>query len=281
MKMMISLIKNELIKISSKWRSFIGFIAIAVLMPLVMWGFSVGGSEIHDDMTRQLEGSFIIVGSVFNGFLATYFVMNFLWVHIPFLVTLVAGDVVAGEGAAGTFRIYLTRPVSRMKIMLSKLLATYLYTLALVGFFALMSLGLGTIWLGTGDLVVFDDGILILSAELAWPRFTLAFILATVALCTVASLCFMFSAMVNNGIGPVIGSMAIVIIGLAIATIPLDLFENLSPYLFTDYIDIWNLAFRDPIPWDKIGKSLLILGLYATAFSVIGFAVFLRKDIRT
>ncbi len=91
----------------------------------------------------------------------------------------------------------------------------------------------------------------------------------------------MFSAMVNNGIGPVIGSMAIVIIGLAIATIPLDLFENLSPYLFTDYIDIWNLAFSDPIPWDEIGKSLLILGLYATAFSVIGFAVFLRKDIRT
>lgn len=119
MRMMVLLIKNELIKISSKWRSYIGFIALAVLMPLVMWGFSVGGSEIHDDMTSQLQDSFIVVGSVFNGFLATYLVMNFLWVHIPFLVTLVAGDVVAGEGAAGTFRIYLTRPVSRFKIMLS------------------------------------------------------------------------------------------------------------------------------------------------------------------
>jgi|TARA_Y100000310_G_C20686923_1_gene819617 ABC-2 type transport system permease protein len=279
--MILALIKNELIKISSKWRSFIGFIAIAVLMPLVMWGFSVGGSEIHDDMTRQLEGSFIIVGSVFNGFLATYLVMNFLWVHIPFLVTLVAGDVVAGEGAAGTFRIYLTRPVSRFKIILSKLLATYLYTLALVLFFAFMSLGLGSIWLGTGDLIVFDDGILILSAEMAWTRFALAFLFAAAALFVVASLCFMFSAMVNNGIGPVIGSMAIVIVGLAVATIPLDLFENVSPYLFTDYFDIWNLAFHDPLPWVEIGNSLLILGLYTVLFSGIGFTIFLRKDIRT
>lgn len=281
MRMMVLLIKNELIKISSKWRSYIGFIALAVLMPLVMWGFSVGGSEIHDDMTSQLQDSFIVVGSVFNGFLATYLVMNFLWVHIPFLVTLVAGDVVAGEGAAGTFRIYLTRPVSRFKIMLSKLMATYLYTLALIGFFALMSLGLGSVWLGTGDLVVFDEGILILSAEMAWARFALAFLFAAVALFVVASLCFMFSAMVNNGIGPVIGSMAIVIIGLAVATIPLDLFEKVSPYLFTDYIDIWNLAFQDPLQWNDIGKSLLILGLYTLAFSGIGFTVFMRKDIRT
>ncbi|MFQ6608246.1 MAG: ABC transporter permease [Fidelibacterota bacterium] len=279
--MLVALIKNELIKISSKWRSYIGFIALVVLMPLVMWGFSVGGSEIHEDMTHQLEDNFIVVGSAFNGFLATYLVMNFLWVHIPFLVTLVAGDVVAGEGAAGTFRIYLTRPVSRAKILFSKLLATFIYTLALIIFFALLSLGLGSIWLGTGDLVVFDEGILILSAELAWVRFALAFCFATASLFVVAALCFMFSAMVNNGIGPVIGSMAIVIIGLAISTIPLDLFERISPYLFTDYVDIWNLAFKDPIPWSEIIKSLLVLLLYTTVFSGIGFVAFLRKDIRT
>ena len=134
--MFLMLIKNELIKISGKWRSFIGFIAIAVLMPLILWGFKVGGGQIHREMTHQLEGVFTTVGTLFNGFLATYIVMNFLWVHIPFLVMLVAGDVVAGEGAAGTFRIYLTRPISRWKILLSKLFATYIYTAILILFFA-------------------------------------------------------------------------------------------------------------------------------------------------
>ncbi|MFQ6674633.1 MAG: ABC transporter permease, partial [Fidelibacterota bacterium] len=149
--MMLALVKNELSKISGKRRSYIGFIALGILMPLILWGFKLGGGEIHGDLTRQLQDTFVIVGSIFNGFLATHMVLNFLWVHIPFLITLVAGDVVAGEGASGTFRIYLIRPVSRGKVLLSKLLATYVYTAALIIFFAIMSLGLGSVWLGTGD----------------------------------------------------------------------------------------------------------------------------------
>lgn len=270
-----------MVKISAKWRSSIGFVAIGILMPLILWGFKVGSGEIHRDITRQLQDNFVIVGSVFNGFLATHLVMNFLWVHIPFLVTLVAGDVVAGEGAAGTFRVYLTRPVSRTKILVSKLAATYIYTGALIGFFALMSLGLGSIWLGAGDLVVFHRGILILTPEIAWLRFGLSFLFAVGVMCVVASLCFMFSTMVNNGIGPMIGAMAVIIVGLAISNIPLDLFEKIRVYLFTSYFDIWKKAFYVPIPWGEIGEGALVLLLYTLTFLGISFAVFTRKDILT
>lgn len=279
--MWFPLIKNELIKISGKWRSYIGFIAMAVLGPLILWGFSVGGGDIHREMTRQLQDSFIIVGSIFNGFLATYIVMNFLWVHIPFLVMLVAGDVVAGEGAAGTFRIYLTRPVSRAQVLGAKLLATYIYTAVLILFFALMSLGVGTLWLGSGDLIVLHQGILILPPETAWLRFALSFTFAILTMEVVATLGFMFSTMVNNGIGPIIGAMAVLIIGLALSNIPLDLFREIRPYLFTSYLDIWRKAFYDPIPWGEIGKDLLILATYTAAFLGISFAVFTRKDILT
>jgi ABC-2 type transport system permease protein len=278
---MTGLIQNELIKIAGKWRSYLGFIAIGVLMPLILWGFSVGGGGIEREMTAKLQDTFIIVGSIFNGLLATYIVMNFLWVHIPFLVTLVAGDVVAGEGAAGTYRLYLTRPVSRAKILLAKLLATYCYTAVLIFFFALMSLGLGSLWLGGGDLVVMHQGILVLPGEEAWLRFGLAFTFATVVMCVVATLCFMFSAMVNNGIGPIIGAMAILIIGLAVANIPLDLFERIRPYLFTSYLDLWRKAFYEPIPWSDIGRDLLVLGAYTAGFLGVSFAVFTRKDILT
>lgn len=279
--MFLMLIKNELIKISGKWRSFIGFFAIAVLMPLILWGFKVGGGQIHREMTHQLEGVFTTVGTLFNGFLATYIVMNFLWVHIPFLVMLVAGDVVAGEGAAGTFRIYLTRPISRWKILLSKLFATYIYTAILILFFALMSLGLGSLWLGTGDLMIIHKGILILPPETAWLRFALSFLFAIGVMSVVATLCFMFSSMVNNGIGPIIGAMAVMIVFLAISSIPLDLFEKIKPFLFTTYFDIWKKAFHNPIPWSNIGKSLLILFAYSLGFLGVSFSVFTRKDILT
>jgi ABC-2 type transport system permease protein len=279
--MLIKLIYNELIKIFGKWRSLLGFIVLAVLMPLIMWGFQTGASGIERDYARQIQDSFIIVGSFFNGFIATYIVMNFLWVHIPFLITLVAGDVVAGEGASGTFRITMIRPISRNKILLAKLVSTYLYTLLLIVFFAIMSLGLGSLWLGVGDLIVMHKGILILPPETAWFRFALSFILASGVMLVVASLCFMFSSMVNNGIGPIIGAMSLIIIGLAIATIPLDIFELIRPYIFTSYFDIWNKVFFEPIPWNEIWHDSLILGVYMTLFIGVSFIVFSRKEILT
>lgn len=275
------LIWNELVKISAKWRSYIGFIIMATLLPLILWAFSIGGGSIERSMTRQLEDTFILVGSVFNGFLATYIVMNFLWVHIPFLITLVAGDVVAGEGAGGTFRIYLTRPVSRGRILLAKLLATYLYTAILIAFFALMSLGLGTLWLGSGDLIVIHQGLLILPPQTAWLRFGLSFTFAIGVMWVVASLCFMFSTMVNNGIGPIIGAMGVILISLAVSTIPLEFFERLKPYFFTTYFDIWKQAFYDPIPWGEIGRSVAVLVLYTSSFLGVSYLVFSRKDILT
>ncbi|MFC1784021.1 ABC transporter permease [Candidatus Neomarinimicrobiota bacterium] len=279
--MLLKLVGIELIKIFGKVRSMLGFLALAILMPLIIWGFSKGATGIEQDITRQLGDSFIIIGSIFNGFLVTYITMNFLWVHIPFLLMLVAGDVVAGEGAAGTFRIILTRRISRFQILIAKLIATYIYTIILITFFVITSLGLGSLWLGVGDLVVFDQGILILPQEMAWARFALAFLFASFVMIVVVTLCFMFSSMVNNGIGPIIGAMAIIIIGLAIANIPIDIFEKISPYLFTSYFDIWQKAFFDPIPWGDIGNDALILAIYTMIFISISIIQFVRKDIST
>ncbi len=279
--MLIKLIGNEIIKIFGKIRSLLGFAALAVLMPLIIWGFSKGATGIEQDIIRQLGDSFIIVGSILNGFLVTYITMNFLWVHIPFLLMLVAGDVVAGEGASGTFRIILTRRVSRIKILIAKLIATYIYTIIFITFFVIMSLGLGSLWLGIGDLVVFDKGVLILPQEMAWARFALAFLFASFVMIVVVTLCFMFSSMVNNGIGPIIGAMAIIIIGLAIATIPIDIFKTISPYIFTSYFDIWQKAFFDPIPWADIGKDVMVLSAYTAVFIIISIIHFIRKDIST
>lgn len=278
---MIGLIHNELLKITGRWRSYIGFIGIAILMPLILWGFSYGGGEIHDKYVSQLDGNFIVVGSIFNAFLATYLVMNAFWIHMPFLVALAAGDAIAAEGAAGTFRILLTRSTSRLKILFAKLFATWIYTTILILFLAFMCLGVGTLWLGSGDLIVFDKGILILDQSEAWIRMALSFGLAIIVMCVVTTLCFMFSAMVNNGIGPIIGTIFLVVIGYIIMAIPLEMFEKMEPYIFVTYFDVWQQVFKDPIPWDRIVKSLVVLTLYTAGFIGVSVVVFLRRDIKT
>ena len=278
---MIGLIYNELLKIRGRWRSYIGFIGIGILMPLILWGFHWGGGEIHDEYVREFEGAFLVVGSVFNAFLTTYIVMNAFWIHMPFLVSMAAGDAVASEGANGTFRIILTRSVSRTKILFSKLLATYIYTAILILFLAFLSLGIGSIWLGTGDLIVIDNGILILDESEAWQRMILSFSLAIFVMCVVATLCFMFSTMVNNGIGPIIGTLFLIVIGYIIRTIPLEIFEKIEPWIFVTYFDVWLYAFYEPIRWSDIFVSLLILGIYTGLFISISWMIFLKKDIKT
>lgn len=284
MKLLLTLIQNELVKIFGKKRSLIGFVAMAVLIPVIMIAFTYGEGGFANQLgekAKSMGGGFLVVGSMVNGYFIAQMIMNFLWVHIPFLITLVAGDVIAGEGAAGTFRIYLIRPVSRFKILVSKLLAAYIYTALLIIFFGVLSLGLGVLWHGTGDLFVLHEGILILGPETALIRFMLAYCLAILIMFSVASLSFMFSSMVNNGIGPMVGAMAVIIISIAISNIPLDIFIKVKPYLFTTYFDIWAKAFHDPIPWDAISIGLGVLFLYIAGFVAISFWIFTRKDILT
>jgi len=276
---MFGLIRNEMLVISGRWRSYIGFIGISVLMPLILWGFVYGSENIHQEYARELGESFMVVGSIINAFLATYIIMNALWIHIPFLVALAAGDAVAADGSNGIFRITLTRPVSRLKILTSKLIATYIYTALLLLFCALWSVGIGSLVLCTGDLIVIDKGILILSREEALVRMALSFAVAILVMFSVATLCFMFSAMVNNGIGPIIGAMLIIIIGYLVKAIPLDFFDRIEPFMIVSYFDVWLDAFRDPIPWSDIWNKLTILTLFSVSFYGIAVYVFLKKDI--
>jgi ABC-2 type transport system permease protein len=229
---------------------------------------------------KSLRENFFIVGSIFNGFSAAYFVMHSLWVHIPFLIALVAGDQIAGESAAGTFRLCLIRPVPRSQIMIAKFCTTLIYTTLLILFLALLSIGLGILLFGAGDFFVpRPRGILVLLESQAWLRFALAYMLAIWAMWTVASLAFFLSTLAENSLGPVIGTMAIVIACLIISKTPFQFFKEIRPFLFTTYVDGWLKAFQEPIPWNEMITSSVVLAIYLLGFFVLSLAVFNRKDI--
>ncbi len=276
---MINLIYYELLKIFKKWRTYIGFIAIGILIPLIEFVLYFSGQGIIENTTKRLEQDFILVGNLFNGWFVTHLIMNSLWIHIPFLICLVAGDVLAGEASAGTYRILLIRPVSRDKILISKYIATLIYTLSLVFFLAFISLGLGLLLLGTGDLLIFKDGLLILPQDELWFRFFLSFLFASYAMFVVSTLAFLFSSLVENAIGPIIGTMAVIIFFFIIGNLPYDFFITLKPYLFTTYLDVWTLVFDEKIDWSMIVKHILILSIYMLSLFLPTYLLFRKKDI--
>lgn len=278
---MINLIRLELFKTYAKWRTYIGFIAVGVLIPVIMWIMWIEGGKFIQYQLRTLQSDFFITGNIFNGWVIAQIIMNGLWIHVPALIALVAGDQLSGEATAGTFRLALIRPVSRTRFLNAKYITTLIYSFSLVLVIALLSVVLGLWIFGSGDLIAIDprEGITILPESFLLSRFLLAYALATWAMFVVASLAFLISSLVENALGPVIVTMVTIAIFYIITALPVESVEDIKPWLFTTHINVWQQAFRDPLNWDRIVHSCLALGAYSAVFYTATLIVFRRKDI--
>jgi len=273
------LLRNELLKTYARWRTYIGFIAVAIIVPLVEFGFRAEGGSLVRSATRGLAQDFLMVGNLFNAYFITTFIMNSLWIHIPFLISLVAGDQLAGEATGGTFRLLLIRPPSRSKILLAKYITTLTYSFSLVAFLVILSVALGMALFGTGDLIVPGRSITIIpQAEVPW-RIAAATGLGIWSMWCVATLAFLFSSLVENSIGPIIGTMAVVIVFLIVSTTPVALFAAIRPWLFTTYVSVWQLVMNEPVPWEDIASHVAYLGLYSIGFYLATWYIFVKKDV--
>ncbi|NWF89161.1 MAG: ABC transporter permease subunit [Ignavibacteriaceae bacterium] len=277
---MLTLVKIELYKIFSKWRTYIGFIAVAALISIIQIAMIVEGEKGINFMTRDLQQSFVFVGNLLNGYLISYTILNALVIHIPFLITLVAGDLLAGEATAGTYRILVTRPVSRLKIVTSKFFAGLIYTNLLVLWMAVISLGVGILMFGVGELIVIKNvNILILARNDVLWRFVAAYGFAALSMTVVLSLAFLFSSLVENAIGPIVSTMAIIIVFVIISAFNVEFFQTIRPYLFTNYMQSWHYFFDDPIEVQDVIKSVAVLAGHVIFFFTITVYIFYRKDI--
>lgn len=278
---MLRLVYYELIKTFLKKRTYIGFLLVAIVVPLVEVAMKIEGGRFLQFSLRSLQQDFLFVGNLFNGWFVAQSMMNSLWVHIPLLISFVAGDQLAGEATAGTYRLILVRPVSRTRIFLAKFITTILYTVIFVFFLGILSTGLALLLLGRGDLILLQRGILILpEADVAW-RFLVGYLLASWAMLSIASIAFFFSTFVENAIGPIISTMGVNMIFVLMTVLPLDFFKTIRPYLFTHYLNVWLRVFEDPVPWQDIATGCLALGAYIAGFIFTAWLIFRRKDILT
>ena len=277
---MLRLVWFETIKTFTRLRTYIGFLAFGILVPLVVAGLKMGGQRAFErNLLAVLEQDFIIGGNVLNGWFFGFFFLGALWVHVPIVLTLVAGDQIAGEGDAGTFRFLLTRAGSRSRIITAKFIVTLLYTAAMVLFIGVLTLGLSLAVFGSGDLLVVKRGLVVLPESGLPAHFLLAWGLAILSMFVVSSLCFLFSAFTDNSVGPIVATMAVIIISLIIITLPFEMFQAIRPWLFVNYFDTWQKVFDDPIPWGDILRNVWILLGFTALFFSITLAWFNRKDI--
>jgi len=273
------LIRVELYKIFTKPRTYIGFAALFVIIIAIEAGIYYGGDDMIGMIIENISDRFIFEGDVINVYLIAYIVLNTLWIHVPILVALVTGDLLAGEANSGTFRILLTRPVSRIKLFLAKFFSGWIYSLLLIILMIFLSLGVGSLIFKQGDLMVVTNKVNFFSSDdLIW-RFACAYAYGLLAMTTVASLSFLLSSMADNSIGPIIGTIAIIIGITIISTVGAPVLGTVNKFLFTTYLPSWQLFFNtNLVKWELV-HAISIQFLYILAFLGSGLLIFRNKDI--
>ena len=277
---MWQLIKIELFKIFKKPRTYIAFGAIAAIVTLVQMAMYADGAEYTRFMLQSVEQSFQVSGMILNGYLVCFIILQTLLVHVPLLIALVAGDIVAGEANMGTLRLLLTRPVSRNQLLLSKYFACSIYTLLLLIFMAILSLVVSLLVFGEGDLMILKSEMIVIldRNDVLW-RYFAAFGFAAVSMLTVAALAFLFSVFAENSIGPIISAMSVVIIFTILTSLDIPLFNVLKPYLFTNHMLNWKGFFEQPVDYIEVYKSIFILLTHILVFVSLAVYAFRKKDI--
>ena len=277
---MWTLLQIELFKIFKRPRTYIAFAAIAAIVLLIQLALYVDADTYIDLLLQSIRSDFTIDGQIANGYFVCYFVLQTLLIHVPLLIALIGGDMIAGEANMGTLRLLASKPISRTSLLLSKFIASTVYTLLLLLWMAFLSLFVSILVFGVGDLMIFKSAEIIQhkQVDVLW-RYFAAFGFAAIAMTTVAALSFFLSLFAENSIGPIVATMSIVIVFTILTTMDLPLFNLLKPYLFTSHMLGWKGFFDNPVNYGSVLKSAAILLLHITVF--VGGAIFLfrKKDV--
>jgi ABC-2 type transport system permease protein len=293
---MWKLLQIELFKIFKRPRTYISFAAIAAIVMLIQLALYLDGDTYTDFLLGTVKGFTVEgemgEGDILNGYFVCYFILQTLLIHVPLLIALVGGDMIAGEANMGTLRLLISKPISRTSLLLGKFLASTIYTLLLLIWMAFLSLMFSMLIFGTGDLMVFQSEVLILipSEDVFW-RYLAAFAFAAIAMTAVAALSFLLSVFAENSIGPIVATMSVVIVFTILTTMDLPLFVSMKPFLFTSHMLGWkgffdiqateeNSAVIGSIySFPAILRSAAILLFHIFLFVGLTIWVFRRKDV--
>ncbi len=283
--MFFAQLKNELWKLFGKKRTYIGFGAFVIAQSAMLLVCKY--THWQRDVERLLSG---------NGYLATEYIsaltVSLVLIYpqvallMPLYVTLVGGDLVAKEAEDGTLRMILSRPVSRVRLLLVKWLAGGIFTAVLVVALGVIAPGFARLYFPWSGMFVFgrsqpdaDITFSIFTSHQGLALFALSHIFIVINTFTLMSVAFMFSCFNMKPAAATILALSFMFMSMVMEHIPF--FDNYQNWFITYHMACWFLVFQQPTPWQQIYQSeLILLATSATAF-IIGLTGFQIRDIKS
>jgi ABC-2 type transport system permease protein len=101
----------------------------------------------------------------------------------------------------------------------------------------------------------------------------------TINASAVVGLAFMFSCFNMKPAAATILALSFLFINLVVEHLPF--FEPYQEWFLLYHFRAWLLVFADPVPWERMAASLLVLGAFNISTFLIGAAAFQARDIKS
>lgn len=208
---------------------------------------------------------------------------------IPLLIAVFASDLVSSEFSEGTISVLLTRPVSRARILWSKLAAAFLGTTLTLGATLVLAWGIAGFafgWAGwdapilTGFKVTstgFDTAGV--RAVTLWQETLADYGLVWYSALSVACLTLLLSVLFRSA-AVAMGTMMATLIAGSILSRVASGWEG-AKWLFVTNLPLPELraGMPPPVPGMTLGFSMAVLAAWAVAGCLVAFLVFTRRDV--
>ncbi|MFB5759160.1 ABC transporter permease [Paenibacillus medicaginis] len=217
------------------------------------------------------------------------FMDNSVNLFIPLLIMAIASDLVSGERTTGTIKMLLTRPVRRWKVLLSKLLALFMFVSLIVVSTFVMSYLISGLFFGykgfgvpvfTGFRIVGSNvDMSAVQAVPQWKYMLLQCGLIWFVSMIVAMLAFMVSVLLRSTAASIVVMMSALIAG-TILTNMASSWES-AKYLFMVNLGLTAYLAGNPAPIEgmTLPFSLTVLSVWGISALIVSFAVFTKRDI--
>ncbi len=274
--MSMAALRGELSKLFRRRITWASFGVVLLLVGLLTWGSHHEQRRL--DAGREFGSQFVVAGKTVTAlFVANAALHVALVVLVPLLVAVVVGGLIAGERQTGTLRTLLSRPVARWKVLMAKLTASWAFAIAVTLFVGVSGLGLGQLVFGWGDLVLLRGGLTIFDPQMGLTRLAEAYGLACLAMCSVAAVTLMLSAIVNNPMTAAGLTVALLLVTRIVAEMPY--FERIKPHLLTSHLDIYRDVLEVTVDRAALLNSAGYLVGYLVAATIVALIVFDRRDV--
>lgn len=275
---MIQLIRAEIYKLFNQSKTYYALASLFMIEMVILFSAYFQGKNILDILLENLKKTFYFEGSLLNGNLLVYLILNTLWFHLPLILMIIVSGTLTNEYKDRTIQTTMLQPVVKWKFILSKYLVAIGFTVLVVFFLAITSFLLSYGLFGKGDLIVYINTLNFFTSNDAFERLQYAFIAGSLSMVffSVASLTIavIFKEATKTWI------IAAFFLILSNLLLKVD-FGNewMNTLFFAKLNDTWQYFFYYKIDWHIVYTNSLLLSLYTVLFMIVGILLFHKKDI--